>query len=52
MTSAELLFVLWSLGFVLDEVASIAENGLAAYFSGIYNGNLIVHFRLNYSITC
>lgn len=37
VTFWEALFVFWSLGFTLDEWASIKENGLGGYFSGVYN---------------
>ncbi|KAM0788384.1 hypothetical protein ACM66B_001522 [Microbotryomycetes sp. NB124-2] len=37
VTIWEALFVLWSLGFALDEVASMQENGLTIYSSGAYN---------------
>ncbi|KAK4058401.1 hypothetical protein OIO90_000559 [Microbotryomycetes sp. JL221] len=37
VTMYEALFVLWSLGFALDELASIQENGLGIYTDGAYN---------------
>lgn len=37
VTPWEALFVLWSLGFALDEFASVQENGLSTYWSGAYN---------------
>ncbi|KAI5479025.1 receptor-activated ca2+-permeable cation channel [Pseudohyphozyma bogoriensis] len=37
VTLWEVLFVLWSLGFALDELASIQENGISAYFLSVYN---------------
>ncbi|KAM0755022.1 hypothetical protein T439DRAFT_322080 [Meredithblackwellia eburnea MCA 4105] len=37
ITLWEALFILWSMGFCLDEVASIRENGLAPYFFSVYN---------------
>jgi hypothetical protein len=41
MSPVEALFVVWSLGFALDEVSSLVANK-SAYFSGIYNGILPV----------
>ncbi|KAL8286871.1 hypothetical protein RQP46_003877 [Phenoliferia psychrophenolica] len=37
VTLWETLFVLWSLGFCLDEFASVKENGIQAYFFSAYN---------------
>ncbi|KAK4698715.1 hypothetical protein P7C70_g7555, partial [Phenoliferia sp. Uapishka_3] len=37
VTLWETLFVLWSLGFCLDEFASVRENGISAYFFSAYN---------------
>ena len=38
VTFWEALFVVWSLGFCLDEFASVKENGVTAYFYSAYNG--------------
>ncbi|GAA5934795.1 uncharacterized protein JCM15063_003068 [Sporobolomyces koalae] len=34
---AEVLFIIWSVGFALDEFASLWENGLSTYFYGAFN---------------
>lgn len=33
----EVFFILWSLGFALDELSSIKENGMTAYLGGANN---------------
>lgn len=34
---AEILFIVWSIGFALDEFASLYENGSSVYFYGAFN---------------
>ncbi|GAA5909443.1 uncharacterized protein JCM6883_003946 [Sporobolomyces salmoneus] len=34
---AEILFIIWSVGFALDEFASLYENGSSTYFYGAFN---------------
>jgi predicted signal transduction protein with EAL and GGDEF domain len=34
---AEILFIIWSVGFALDEFASLYENGSSVYFYGAFN---------------
>lgn len=34
---AETLFIIWSVGFALDEFASLYENGFTGYFQGAFN---------------
>lgn len=37
MNLPEVLFIIWSIGFALDEFASLYENGLSTYFYGAFN---------------
>ncbi|GAA5962819.1 hypothetical protein JCM3765_001532 [Sporobolomyces pararoseus] len=37
MNLPEILFIIWSVGFTLDEFASLYENGSSVYFYGAFN---------------
>ncbi|GAA6005655.1 hypothetical protein JCM11491_003715 [Sporobolomyces phaffii] len=37
VTVAEVLFIVWSCGFALDEFAALYENGVSSYFLGAFN---------------
>ena len=41
ITPQEILFWLWSFGFIIDEIPGFNESGISLYFMSMWNGMII-----------